>query len=209
MPPLHTLHLHSQQGIATLALESPFYGERKPPHQQGAKLHHVSDLLLLGRATIEESLLLLHWLRRQGHERLGERGGGGGGRVGAWLRCLGGGVSARVHACQGLPAAASCGESPAARAPAPPPRRPSTPPRTPCCQASRDCPWGGCTPPWWPPYTQDQSASPRCWRRARQRGPTAAARSTMQPTGTRLWRVSAEGLEGGGGGGGKGGGGVL
>lgn len=40
---------------------------------QGAKLLHVSDLLLLGRATIEESLLLLHWLRQSGHERLGER----------------------------------------------------------------------------------------------------------------------------------------
>ncbi|KAL4424597.1 hypothetical protein ABPG77_009181 [Micractinium sp. CCAP 211/92] len=60
-----------QQGIATLALESPYYGERKPHYQQGAKLLHVSDLLLLGRATIEESLLLLHWLRQSGHERLG------------------------------------------------------------------------------------------------------------------------------------------
>lgn len=44
----------------------------RPPPQQGAKLLHVSDLLLLGRATIEESLLLLHWLGRAGHERLGE-----------------------------------------------------------------------------------------------------------------------------------------
>ncbi len=32
----------------------------------------MSDLLLLGRATIEESLLLLHWLGQAGHERLGE-----------------------------------------------------------------------------------------------------------------------------------------
>ncbi|KAI7836520.1 hypothetical protein COHA_009621 [Chlorella ohadii] len=60
-----------QQGIATLALESPYYGERKPHYQQGAKLLHVSDLLLLGRATIEESLLLLYWLGQAGHERLG------------------------------------------------------------------------------------------------------------------------------------------
>ena len=60
------------QGIATLALESPFYGQRKPHYQQGSKLLHVSDLLLLGRATIEESLLLLHWLgQAAGHERLG------------------------------------------------------------------------------------------------------------------------------------------
>ncbi|KAI3423963.1 hypothetical protein D9Q98_009797 [Chlorella vulgaris] len=60
-----------QQGIATLALESPFYGQRKPHYQQGSKLLHVSDLLLLGRATIEESLLLLHWLGHAGHEQLG------------------------------------------------------------------------------------------------------------------------------------------
>ncbi|EFN50663.1 hypothetical protein CHLNCDRAFT_59467, partial [Chlorella variabilis] len=59
-----------QQGIATLALESPYYGQRKPHYQRGSKLLHVSDLLLLGRATIEESLLLLHWLGRAGHERL-------------------------------------------------------------------------------------------------------------------------------------------
>ena len=39
---------------------------------QGAKLHRVSDLLLLGRATIEESLFLLQWLAKQGHAQLGE-----------------------------------------------------------------------------------------------------------------------------------------
>ena len=69
LPPL--LPPPPPQGIATLALESPYYGERKPPRQQGAKLLHVADLLLLGRATIEESLLLLHWLGGQGHEQLG------------------------------------------------------------------------------------------------------------------------------------------
>ena len=62
------------QGIATLALESPYYGERKPGYQQGSKLHHVSDLLLLGRATIEESLFLLQWLAKQGHTQLGGSG---------------------------------------------------------------------------------------------------------------------------------------
>eukprot|EP00887_Chlorella_sp_A99_P005866 scaffold1.g5866.t1 len=63
------------QGVATLALESPFYGLRKPAYQQGAKLHHVSDLLLLGRATIEESLLLLNWLADSGGAgRLGMAG---------------------------------------------------------------------------------------------------------------------------------------
>jgi pimeloyl-ACP methyl ester carboxylesterase len=57
-----SLPLVAQNGIASVILESPFYGQRKPQGQTGAKLHHVSDLLLLGRATIEEALFLLHWL---------------------------------------------------------------------------------------------------------------------------------------------------
>lgn len=69
-----TAGLCAAQGIATLALESPYYGERKPGYQQGAKLHRVSDLLLLGRATIEESLFLLQWLSRQGFAKLGACG---------------------------------------------------------------------------------------------------------------------------------------
>ncbi len=36
-----------------------------PPAQSGAKLHYVSDLFLLGWATIYESLSLLHWLQAQ------------------------------------------------------------------------------------------------------------------------------------------------
>ena len=41
---------------------SPFYGQRRPLLQHGAKLLCVSDLLLLGSATIEEARSLLHWL---------------------------------------------------------------------------------------------------------------------------------------------------
>ncbi|KAL6779033.1 hypothetical protein ACKKBF_B19070 [Auxenochlorella protothecoides x Auxenochlorella symbiontica] len=63
-----------EKGIGTIALESPYYGLRKPAQQRGAKLARVSDLLLLGRATIEEGALLLDWLRRQGHGRLGVGG---------------------------------------------------------------------------------------------------------------------------------------
>jgi hypothetical protein len=36
-----------------------------PPAQSGAKLHYVSDLFLLGWATIYESLSLLGWLQAQ------------------------------------------------------------------------------------------------------------------------------------------------
>lgn len=41
---------------------SPFYGQRRPMLQRGAKLFCVSDLLLLGSATIEEARSLLYWL---------------------------------------------------------------------------------------------------------------------------------------------------
>lgn len=62
------------RGVGSMALESPFYGIRKPAEQQGAKLRRVSDLLLLGKATIEESLFLLNWLSQRGHSRLGISG---------------------------------------------------------------------------------------------------------------------------------------
>lgn len=51
-----------KENIATMVLESPFYGHRRPILQHGAKLLCVSDLLLLGRVTIEEARSLLHWL---------------------------------------------------------------------------------------------------------------------------------------------------
>lgn len=60
------------QGVASLVLESPYYGTRRPPWQEGSKLRKVSDLLTLGRATIEESLYLLAWAQQQSFQRLGE-----------------------------------------------------------------------------------------------------------------------------------------
>jgi hypothetical protein len=60
------------QGIATMVLESPFYGARRPVGQEGSRLLRVSDLLVLGRATIEESLCLLDWSYQQGYGKLGE-----------------------------------------------------------------------------------------------------------------------------------------
>ncbi|CAM6093721.1 unnamed protein product [Calypogeia fissa] len=61
-----------KDNIATLVLESPFYGNRRPQLQRGARLLCVSDLLLLGRSTIEEARALLHWLKiNQGFDKLG------------------------------------------------------------------------------------------------------------------------------------------
>ena len=55
-----------------MVLESPFYGARKPGYQFASQLLRVSDLLTLGRATIEESLCLLDWAGRHGFARLGD-----------------------------------------------------------------------------------------------------------------------------------------
>eukprot|EP00249_Psilotum_nudum_P004626 c18128_g1_i1 orf=344-1414(-) len=61
-----------KDGIATMVLESPFYGQRRPRLQHGAKLLCVSDLLLLGRITIEESRALLYWMEKEvGFNKLG------------------------------------------------------------------------------------------------------------------------------------------
>lgn len=61
-----------KERIATMVLESPFYGQRRPRLQYGAKLLCVSDLLLLGRATIEEARALLYWMEVEaGFNKLG------------------------------------------------------------------------------------------------------------------------------------------
>lgn len=57
------------RGVASVILEGPFYGRRRPPTQRGALLDYVQHLPDLGRATIEESLALLAYLREQGFER--------------------------------------------------------------------------------------------------------------------------------------------
>ena len=71
----------SLQGVATLALESPYYGGRRPAGQRGAKLRAVSDLLTLGWATICESLHLLHWMDKEGFKDKGQWG-----ETGLWCR---------------------------------------------------------------------------------------------------------------------------
>jgi len=54
-----------EDGIASIILEGPFYGSRMPPCQKRSKLEKVTDLLVLGRATIEEARSLLLWLKEE------------------------------------------------------------------------------------------------------------------------------------------------
>ncbi|KAF1323121.1 hypothetical protein FI667_g10862, partial [Globisporangium splendens] len=61
----------ARQGVATLILEGPFYGRRKPEDQKGSKLRRVSDLPILGQATIEEAKsLLMYFQKYHGYSHL-------------------------------------------------------------------------------------------------------------------------------------------
>ena len=66
--------LLKENGIASIILESPFYGSRKPKQQMRSSLHNVSDLFVMGGALILESLVLFHWCERQGLGPLGVTG---------------------------------------------------------------------------------------------------------------------------------------
>lgn len=48
-------------GVASLIMESPFYGKRRPPTQHGSKIAFASDLCVMGRVTIEEARSLVRW----------------------------------------------------------------------------------------------------------------------------------------------------
>ncbi|XP_045203240.2 protein ABHD18-like isoform X1 [Mercenaria mercenaria] len=66
--------LLQEEGIASLILENPFYGSRKPKHQFRSSLHQVVDLFIMGGCLILESLALFNWLDRQGYGPLGTSG---------------------------------------------------------------------------------------------------------------------------------------
>ncbi|XP_064417132.1 protein ABHD18 [Latimeria chalumnae] len=60
--------------MASLLLENPYYGYRKPQEQVRSCLQNVSDLFVMGGALILESAALLHWLEREGYGPLGMTG---------------------------------------------------------------------------------------------------------------------------------------
>ncbi|XP_066429857.1 protein ABHD18 isoform X1 [Eleutherodactylus coqui] len=63
-----------EAGMASLMLENPFYGCRKPKDQLRSSLKNVSDLFVMGGALVLESAALLHWLEREGYGPLGITG---------------------------------------------------------------------------------------------------------------------------------------
>ncbi|XP_047441894.1 protein ABHD18 [Mugil cephalus] len=63
-----------EAGMASLLLENPYYGYRKPKDQLRSCLKNVSDLFVMGGALILESTVLLQWLEREGYWPLGMTG---------------------------------------------------------------------------------------------------------------------------------------
>lgn len=53
-------------GVAALLLENPYYGARRPAGQRGVDVRTVADLLLLGRAAVDEARALAWWSRAEG-----------------------------------------------------------------------------------------------------------------------------------------------
>ncbi|XP_076748970.1 protein ABHD18 isoform X1 [Xylocopa sonorina] len=66
--------LLKESGIASLLLENPFYGSRKPQNQIRSCLHNVCDIFIMGGCLIMESIVLLNWCEKQGFGPLGLTG---------------------------------------------------------------------------------------------------------------------------------------
>merc|ERR1712226_406980 len=62
---LTAMPLLKERGIASVLVENPFYGLRKPKDQFRSCLRNVSDLFVMGCALILESLVLHRWIRSQ------------------------------------------------------------------------------------------------------------------------------------------------
>lgn len=66
--------LLKESGIASILLENPFYGLRKPRDQIRSSLHNVCDIFIMGGCLIMESIVLLNWCEQQGFGPLGLTG---------------------------------------------------------------------------------------------------------------------------------------
>ncbi|MEM6731490.1 MAG: alpha/beta hydrolase family protein, partial [Myxococcota bacterium] len=77
-----------RHGIASLILENPYYGSRRPAKQQAAALRTVSDQFAMNFATVEEGRALLRYLHREGFERIAVTGFSQGGVMAAFCAAL-------------------------------------------------------------------------------------------------------------------------
>ncbi|KAL1129689.1 hypothetical protein AAG570_012633 [Ranatra chinensis] len=73
--------LLTKAGIASIILENPYYGSRKPHDQVRSVLHNVSDIFVMGGCLILEALTIFNWCKQQGLGPLGVTGFSMGGHM--------------------------------------------------------------------------------------------------------------------------------
>ena len=61
------LPMLKERGIASVLIENPYYGLRKPKKQLRSSLFYVCDLFIMGAALIFESQVLLRWAVEAGY----------------------------------------------------------------------------------------------------------------------------------------------
>lgn len=61
---LTAVPLINQYRIGSILLENPYYGFRKPTYQSRSSLFYVTDLYIMGKALVLETLLLLNWCQK-------------------------------------------------------------------------------------------------------------------------------------------------
>lgn len=64
----------AKKGIASLILENPYYGYRRPPGQEKYKLKQVADLGLMVIAAVQEGRALVSWLKQNQYKKIGLTG---------------------------------------------------------------------------------------------------------------------------------------
>lgn len=88
------LPLAKENDVASIIVENPFYGSRKPKGQNKSGLRHVSDLFVMGAALTFEVMTLLNWCESQGYGPLAVTGISMGGHMAsisasAWNKPIG------------------------------------------------------------------------------------------------------------------------
>ncbi|KAF5288142.1 hypothetical protein FQA39_LY15486 [Lamprigera yunnana] len=76
-----------KHNMASLLLENPFYGLRKPKTQYRSSLHNVSDIFVMGGCLVLECLVLLQWCENLGFGPLGISGVSMGGHMASLAAC--------------------------------------------------------------------------------------------------------------------------
>lgn len=71
----------ARDGVASILLENPFYGSRRPAGYWRSSLQNVSDLFVMGGSLMAECCYLLRWAGEQGHYPLGLSGVSMGGHM--------------------------------------------------------------------------------------------------------------------------------